>query len=149
MLRATRWRGHFGGACLAFVACDGGDDDATEAPACAVPPASDCAPLYTPSFDEVYARTLVPGCATGGGSCHGSATASGGGFYIDDADSTFARLLQDRGEGSLVVAGDPSCSSLVVRLVIDDPVLGMPPGAPLAAGELCSVTRWIEEGATR
>lgn len=144
-------------AALALVAalcgCDGGADDGpTEAPACVDVSPSTCAPLYTPSFDEVYTRTLMPSCATGGGSCHGNADATGAeahGLFIDDAEATHARLLQDRGDATFVVAGDAACSSLVVRLLVDDDVLRMPVGASLSEGEICSVAQWIENGAQR
>lgn len=138
---------------IAGGGCDGGADDGTTlAPACVEVSPSSCAPLYTPSFDEVYTRTLVPSCASGGGSCHGNADASGAeahGLFVDDADATHARLLQDRGDDTFVVAGDAACSSLVVRLVVDDDVLRMPVGTSLSEGEICSVAQWIENGAAR
>lgn len=133
------------------VACEA-EAPRTEAPACVDFDPSGCALLYPAEYDEVFTRTLVPTCGSGGASCHGSADALGAvehGFVIDDATATHARLLEDRGDATFVVAGDAACSSLVVRLVIDDPDLAMPPGAPLADNELCSVATWIAEGAAR
>jgi len=121
-------------------------------PACVDFDAAGCAPLYPPVFDDVFTRTLVPSCATGGGSCHASASALGAtdrGFFVDDADATHARLLEDRGDASFVDQGDAQCSQIIVRLTIDDDELRMPPGSELAAGEICSVAQWIEMGAVR
>lgn len=133
------------------IGCDGGHTE-PEPPACVDIDATSCAPLYPPTFDDVLARTLTPGCATGGGACHASATALGAeehGYFVDDADLTHARLLEDRGDATFVVAGDAACSQLVVRLVVDDDDLRMPPGSELSAGEVCSVAQWIEQGAMR
>lgn len=141
------------GVIATIVACDGGaDDGGPEAPACVDVSPDTCSPIYTPTFDEVYSRTLTASCATGGGSCHGNASASGAvehGLFFDDADATYTRLLQDRGDATFVVAGDAACSSLVVRLLVDDDVLRMPVGTSLSAGEICSVAKWIEDGAAR
>ncbi len=136
------------------IACDGNADDTDEpeAPACVEVAPESCTPLYTPTFDEVFARTLTPSCATGGGACHASATATGAAandFFVDDADATFARLLEPRGDATFVVAGDAACSSLVVRLLVDDTTLRMPLGTVLSGAEICSVAQWIEDGATR
>lgn len=133
------------------VACEA-DDGATGAPSCVDFDPTGCGLLYPATYDEVFTRTLVPTCGSGGGACHGSPEALGAaarGLVIDDAAATHARLLEDRGDASFVVAGDAACSSLVVRLVIDDPDLVMPPGAPLVDGEVCSIATWIANGAAR
>jgi hypothetical protein len=133
------------------LACET-QEESPEPPACVDFDAATCAPLFAPTFDDVFTRTLVPSCATGGGSCHASAAALGAaehGFFVDDADATHARLLEDRGEATFVDEGDPACSQIIVRLAIDDDELRMPPGSELAAGEICSVAQWIEMGALR
>jgi hypothetical protein len=132
-------------AMLPALACETQEDPAP--PACVDFDASSCAPLYAPTFDDVFTRTLVPSCATGGGSCHASASALGArdnGFFVDDTDATHARVTAD-----FVEAGDAQCSPIVVRLLVDDPDLRMPPGGELAEGEICSVAQWIEMGAMR
>lgn len=126
--------------------------DPVGAPACVDYDPTGCAPLYPAVFDEVFTRTLMPTCGGGGSSCHASPNATGAaahGLVFDAADATHARLLEDRGDDTFVVAGDPACSSLVVRLVITEPDLVMPPGQPLSDAELCSVATWIAEGAAR
>lgn len=136
---------------LQASACDGGDDE-PQAPACVEVDPQGCAPLYSPSFDEVFTRTLMPSCATGGGSCHGNAQASGAaahGLFVDTADDTFTRLLEDRGDATFVIGGDAACSPLVVRLLVDDDALRMPVGSALPAGEICSVAQWVDSGAVR
>lgn len=138
---------------VVLLACEAAEPtEPADAPACVDYDPTACAPLYEPTFDEVFTRTLVPTCGSGGSACHGSANALGAeahGLVFDDADATHARLLEDRGEDTFVRALDPACSSLVVRLVITDPDLSMPPGAPLLDGARCSVARWIAEGAAR
>lgn len=136
---------------LAMLGCEA-EAPRGEPPTCVEYDPAGCGLLYPAEYDEVFTRTLVPTCGTGGASCHGSADALGAaenGLLFDDADATFARLVEDRGDATFVVAGDAACSSLVVRLVIDDADLSMPPGAPLADGELCSVATWITDGAQR
>ncbi len=107
-----------------------------------------CSPLYSPSFDQVYARTLQPTCAQSGASCH-SAEGKQGGLDFDDPDRAYAALLGEGSEEARVIAGDPACSLLVERLVSSDPKLQMPPGNPLSAAERCALVQWIEKGATR
>ncbi|MBX7080242.1 MAG: hypothetical protein K1X88_13690 [Nannocystaceae bacterium] len=142
------------GAVLGTPGCDGddgGDDGEQPLPRC-VEVDTACAPLYQPVYDEIYTRTLVAKCATGGGSCHASGDALGAadnGLAFVDADASHALLTQDRGDDTFVAAGDPGCSGLMVRLTIDDAVRGMPPGAPLAEGERCTIAQWIEAGAPR
>lgn len=106
-----------------------------------------CAPLYTPTFDQVYARTLKPTCALSGASCHASEGAMGG-LVFADPDAAYAALLGQEGNKAHVVAGDAACSSIVERLSAPSATV-MPPGAPLADAERCAVIQWIEDGAKR
>jgi hypothetical protein len=105
--------------------------------------ASDCAPLYEPSFEQVFTRTLAPTCAGGGSACHGSEGGRGGLVFAEKSASHAALV-----GGGLVVPGDPGCSELVARLASDDPDVQMPPGAPLSVAERCAIERWIAGGAT-
>jgi hypothetical protein len=105
---------------------------------------AECAPLYEPTFDRVFARTLKPTCAKSGVSCH-SAAGHQGGLAFEDADTSY-RLLAQRG---VVRVGDPACSGLVARVASSDPNLRMPPGLALSAAEQCALVRWIADGAKR
>ena len=104
---------------------------------------TDCTPQYDPTFDEVWANTLSTSCALSG--CHGGGSASGGLELGADAESAHAALV----DGGYVEPGDPGCSQLMAHLEPTGGAEPMPPGAPLAAEELCSVRRWIAEGAQR
>jgi hypothetical protein len=146
-------------ACVALgaalsLACPSGDDgdDGTELPACADVAFEGCAMLFEPTFDAVFDNTLMPDCATGGGSCHASASAAGaelGGLHFEDREMAYTLLLAADHEPRYVKPGDPACSMLVVRLTLDDPVEQMPPGAPLMSSEQCSIMQWIAMGAMR
>jgi hypothetical protein len=49
---------------------------------------------------------------------------------------------------ALVIAGDPLCSPLFVRIATDDAEIRMPPGSSgLAPGAVCSIGTWIADGA--
>jgi len=129
---------------------DEGDGDDDGSLACVDVDPDGCAELYPPSWDRVYTDTLVNKCATGGLSCHGSADAEGaalGGLFFAEPSAAHALLLEDRGEESYVIPGDPDCSLLVIRLATDDPIRRMPPGSTLQDGEICSVAKWIAQGA--
>ncbi|MEP7122247.1 MAG: c-type cytochrome domain-containing protein [Byssovorax sp.] len=106
-----------------------------------------CAPLYDPTFDQIYTRTLKPTCALSGASCHASEGQMGG-LAFADADSAYAALLGEGGAKPRVVAGDAACSLLIERLDATDSKV-MPPGAPLADAERCAVAKWIQDGAKR
>lgn len=140
------------GSLLAIAACDddSGDDDDGALPACIEVDPAGCAPLYPPTFDNVYAQTLVPDCSTGGGACHANAEALGAadhGLRFTDPTTAHALLVEDRGDATFVRPGDASCGVLTVRLRTDDDVLRMPTGSMLIDTELCSVLQWIENGA--
>ncbi|MEE9383781.1 MAG: c-type cytochrome domain-containing protein [Nannocystaceae bacterium] len=107
----------------------------------------DCALLYPPQWAYVFGQTLLPGCGAGV-ACHASDQAAGavGGLVFDASTRAYARLLA--GPRPLVVAGDPWCSPLILRLESEDPAFRMPPGnTALAAGARCSIARWISDGA--
>jgi hypothetical protein len=103
-----------------------------------------CAPLYEPTFDQVFTRTLKPTCAKSGASCHAS-TGKQGGLVFEDADTAY-RLLMDRG---VARAADPACATIVHRVTATDGNVRMPPGLSLPASEQCAIFRWVADGAKR
>lgn len=111
---------------------------------------TDCRPLYDPpTFGVIFEEILQPTCAAGQGTCHSADAAMGGLVFEDEADA-HALLTGARGGRSRVVPGDPSCSVLLQRLTAPEPGERMPPGpTPLLDSELCTIQRWIEEGAPR
>jgi len=116
--------------------CSGGDLDCVEAQA------ADCQPLYQPTYDQVFARTIEPRCAVSGGACH-SGSDSKGNLRLDDIDQAYSQLV-DTGR---VLPGDAACSLLVIRIEGGGGV--MPPGAPLSEAERCAVETWVANGAKR
>ena len=119
-------------------------DDAEQMPSCIdLPP--DCSPLYTPTFDELFTRTLMPTCGQGGGSCHGP-DGQQGGLVFASADEAFALLT---GADARVVPGNPACSEIVVRTHQTGKPWSMPPGNPLIEAERCVIGKWVEMGALR
>lgn len=144
---------------LAFVplgGCDGDDGGGEpQLPACVEIDPAACSPLYAPTFENVFTQTLAPRCGVAGGACHGEAGAEGavdGGLVLADEAASHAILL-DEGSGDgepFVQPGDAACSLLLVRLLVDDPALRMPPGAAaLPENEICSVAQWVDAGAER
>lgn len=103
-----------------------------------------CAPLYEPTFANVYANTLVDGCGSDRASCH-SDRGRAGGMSFADPDSAYAALL-DNGH---VKPGDPSCSEMIVRVVGVGKDYQMPPGDPLDEAEACALVQWVQAGAPR
>lgn len=104
-----------------------------------------CAPLYEPSYANVFAKTLQPTCAKSGVSCHAS-TGKQGGVAFDDADVAYTQLLETT---QAVRAGDPACSAIVARVVATDGNVRMPPGRSIDPGEQCAIIQWIANGARR
>jgi hypothetical protein len=71
-----------------------------------------------------------------------------GGLILEDPDESYARLLGELDGRARVVAGDPECSLLVRRLRAASRSLRMPPGpTPLPDAEICTIVRWIADGA--
>lgn len=138
-------------ACVIGCPQDDGDDDDDDGPlACVEIDADTCAPLYSPTWANVYSMTLTTDCATGGLSCHASADALGAaehGLFFADMDEARALLLEDRGDATFVDPGDPGCSQVLARLRTDDVIKRMPPGSMLLDTEICSIEQWIANGA--
>lgn len=142
---------------LSSLGCDGSsgtDEDgetgsSAQVPDCVEYALEGCAPLYPPSYDQVWNQTLSNGCAEFGTACHAQEDAAGalGGMTFVDPQQSWDHMLM--ASEPLVVPGDPLCSELLVRLASDDPAIRMPPGTSgLADGALCSIATWIAEGAT-
>lgn len=107
--------------------------------------ALECQPLYEPTYDNVYSRTLEPTCGAAGSQCHSSEGAQNG-LIFADPDQAYDLLLG--GDEPRVVPGEPGCSLLVHRIEATG-ALQMPPGSPLPAAERCSINQWIASGAER
>lgn len=143
------------GALGVICACDdddGGDssDDAAALPDCIDYDVDTCAPLFEPTYANVYAQTFMLDCSTGGTACHADAGALGAaahGLQFSDADAAYSLLVEDLGDATFVRPGDASCGVLTVRLRTDDDALRMPTGSMLAPTEICSVLKWIDAGA--
>lgn len=110
---------------------------------------TDCTPLYTPDYAEIFDRTLRPTCGQAGSSCHAAEGAKGG-LVFEDPDVAYDQLLNGSGgRPARVVPGDAACSPLVERIASTDPKRLMPPGRPLSEEVRCSIVKWIEGGAAR
>ena len=109
-------------------------------PACIVVDTG-CAPLYAPTFDNIYNMTLRDTCGSQRTSCHSAAGMSGGMSFQDEAHA-FAALRNGR-----VVPGDPACSKMIVRTDSPGAPYQMPPGDPLSAAERCVLIQWVAAGA--
>lgn len=116
----------------------------TDAARCTTPPPESCAPLYTPTFHELFTRTLAPTCGLPGSSCHGSDGRQHGLAFVDEQEAY--DLLTSKG---LVHAGDPACSEMMFRVMSSDPNENMPPGKALDPGAKCVIRQWIANGAKR
>jgi hypothetical protein len=108
-------------------------------PACVTVETS-CSPLYEPTFQNVYSRTLQAGCGGSLGACHGANPA--GKMSLVSPATAYESLLDGR-----VTAGDPSCSEVIVRTNAPGQGYQMPPGVTLGAPERCSLIQWVAAGA--
>ena len=130
---------------LATGACGGEESPPLE---CIDPatPALDtsCMPLYTPTFANIHANTLVPKCV--GSGCHSNG-GNRGGLSMSTIDGAYADLLD--AEQMRVVPGDPSCSEMIIRTTATDASIKMPPGVSLLAAEKCVLVQWVANGAPR
>ncbi len=100
-----------------------------------------CAPLYVPTFDNVYANTLTDGCGSQRVACH-SATGNKGGMSFETPDKAHAALLAGR-----VKPGDAACSEMIVRTQSLGESYQMPPGSALSEAERCALVQWVQNGA--
>ncbi len=102
-----------------------------------------CAPLYTPTFANVYANTIRPSCGANNSSCH-SASGMKGGLSFADEQTAYDGLLNGR-----VTPGNAACSDFVVRTSSPGADYEMPPGASLSAPARCALLQWVQNGAQR
>lgn len=109
-------------------------------PACITIDAT-CAPLYAPTFDNIYSMTLRDTCGSQNSSCH-SAVGMQGGMSFQDQQHAFEALRAGR-----VVPGNPACSKMVVRTDSPGAPYQMPPGDPLSEPARCALIQWIAAGA--
>ncbi|HEU4733563.1 MAG TPA: c-type cytochrome domain-containing protein [Kofleriaceae bacterium] len=109
-------------------------------PSC-IPVDTGCAPLYAPTFDNVYAMTLQNTCGSTRASCH-SAAGHQGGMSFETEPRAYEVLLAGR-----VTPGNPGCSKMIVRTDSPGATYQMPPGDPLTAPERCALIQWIAAGA--
>jgi len=100
-----------------------------------------CAPLYAPTFDNIYMMTLRDTCGSARASCH-SAIGMSGGMSFEDESQAYNSLLAGR-----VMPGNPGCSKMVVRTSSPGASYQMPPGDPLSPAERCALIQWIQAGA--
>ncbi|HEY8080220.1 MAG TPA: c-type cytochrome domain-containing protein [Labilithrix sp.] len=132
---------------LGFVAaCTSSSGGPAPDPPCVQDLPASCQPTYDPpTWSTIHAKILAPTCATGKGTCHTPDFAPNG-LVLADADASYAMLL----DGRRVLPNNPSCSLLVKRLTSSDPSYRMPRGpTPLSAGDLCTITTWIANGAAK
>jgi hypothetical protein len=119
-----------------------------EQPECLDAISTDCAPLYPPTFDNVFTNTLSKKCATTGGSCHGPAGHKGG-LILANKDEAYAGLTGLDGATPRVDPNEPRCSEMIVRIDSPGKDWGMPPGEPLSAAERCAIRQWVAAGAVK
>jgi len=120
---------------LALAGCSGDE--------CLTDLSADCAPLYEPTFQNVFDQTLKPSCGLPGISCH-SADGRKAGLVMAEIEEAHRLLLDGR-----VEASNAACSLMMRRLESDDPNFQMPPGRRLSDAERCAIQKWIENGAMR
>lgn len=131
------WLVLFALAC-ALAGCPGG-----EAPPECTTVDTACAPLYPPTFTNVYNMTLKNGCGSNNNSCHSARGASGGLSFADE-QTAYDGLLNGR-----VKAGDPGCSEFVVRTSTIGKDYTMPPDSTIPEAARCSLLLWVNNGAPR
>jgi len=128
----------------AASSCGPGDDPR---PAClSAVDVDTCTPLYPAEFPVIFSQVLGVTCASSGSSCHGDLGRMGG-LFLGDEGAAYAALLGLDGGKARVIAGDPACSEMMVRLDLPGHSWSMPPGAPLDERARCSIRRWIAAGA--
>lgn len=91
-------------------------------------------------FEKKIRPILADNCYT----CHAADTKPSGNLRVDDRNG----LLTGGDSGPAVVAGDPSASVLLQRIVHSDPKKIMPKeGDKLSAAQIADLTTWIQDGA--
>jgi len=103
-----------------------------------------CAPLYPPTWENVFANTLEPKCGTGGSGCHEGAGARGG-LRLDDSTLAFQSLTTTL--KNYVDPGTPGCGEMIERVYSTASSLRMPRGTALVEAEKCALAQWVLAGA--
>ena len=139
-------------ALTALAGCNGGGDSSdggTSDPPCVLPQDAGCAASFAPpTFDAIFMNILKPNCAVGTGTCHTSDFAAGGIVFENEA-TAYATLLGADGGTAFVLPRNPACSTLMKRLQSTDPNYHMPRGPnSLSEQDLCTITQWIDQGAS-
>lgn len=106
---------------------------------------TECAPLYEPTFDNVFNITLQQRCGVAGTACHAREGGQAGLVFVD-IDESYTLLT---GQTARVDSEALGCGTLLSRIAASDPSRAMPPSAPLSAAEQCSIVQWVAMGANR
>jgi hypothetical protein len=125
-------------AAVALAGCPGND----ELTCIEVEPT--CAPLYPPTWENVFTNTLERKCGTGGSGCHEGASAQGG-LRLDDSLAAYNALISPAHD--YVLLTDPGCSQLLTRVYTTSSSLRMPRGSNLPEAERCALQQWVLAGA--
>jgi hypothetical protein len=133
---------------LVVLALAAGCPGAGPPPACITVDTS-CAPGYVPTFDNVFANTLVPKCSMTS-SCHSQAGHQGNLSFAGGEAAAYTALMAASSidpSRMRVVASDPACSLLIVRTDSPGTDYQMPKGDPLTPQERCALVQWVQGGA--
>lgn len=103
-----------------------------------------CAPLYAPTWENVFANTIEPKCGTGGGACHEGASARSG-LRLDESQGAYEALTNQA--KPYVMTDDVACSELLQRVYSEFSSLRMPRGSSLPDAERCALQQWVLAGA--
>ena len=126
---------------IVAAGCSSADGDAV---VCLDPLPTDCAPLYEPTFDNMFEQTFK-GCSVG--SVSHSEQGAKGGLILSDKAAAYALLVDPSDAAPRVIPGDPECSLLIQKLEATCPTVVMPPGNPPPASERCAIIQWVRQGA--
>jgi len=108
-----------------------------------------CAPGYQPTFDNVYANTIVPKCSMTS-SCHSAAGHQANLDLAGDEASAHAALMAMSSidpSRARVVPGNAACSLMIVRTDSPGTDYQMPKGDALSKEESCALIQWVQAGA--
>jgi hypothetical protein len=142
--------------CVFAVACGPSDDEARPVPLCLAAPAdASCANVaygihngaISPTFNEIFTRTLQPSCGSNA-SCHAGDNPQNG-LRLDDEAVAYQGLMAKNAAGTTarVIPNDLTCGELIVRLETPNEPWTMPKGGHLPENLLCVIRHWIDDGA--
>ena len=147
MIRARSWIALAVTIGVCAAACGEGTDSGPGL-VCATDLTPTCSATFDPpSFATIYAKILQPTCATGNGTCHTADGRKAGLAFVTE-DEAYALLTGK--DAKRATPGDYQCSLIIERLTSKNPSLHMPPGPnSLSAPDLCTLVKWIANGAPR